>query len=128
MVPFEATAPEGRVFVMGDNRVDSADSSMRLGDEGRGTLPLSEVRGEAVERPTALIVVGGAQVLGLFAFIVGAGPGIAAWVARRRAAAGRGGQPPPPPGRSPGHEKAPGAATRGRRARGPTASVPAGHG
>ncbi|WP_329199359.1 MULTISPECIES: signal peptidase I [unclassified Streptomyces] len=87
VVPFDVTVPAGRVFLMGDNRVNSADSSMHLDDEGSGSLPLSAVRGEAVERPTALIVAGGAQVLGLLAFAVGAALGVAAWVVRRRAAA-----------------------------------------
>ncbi|MBT2456680.1 signal peptidase I [Streptomyces sp. ISL-86] len=86
-VPFEVTVPEGRMFLMGDNRLNSADSSMRLGDDGQGSLPLSAVRGKAIERPTAVIVAGGAQLLGMVVFLTGGGLGIAALVVRRRAAA-----------------------------------------
>lgn len=38
--------PEGHLWVMGDNRTDSADSRAHLGDELQGTVPVDNVRGK----------------------------------------------------------------------------------
>ena len=43
-VPFNITVPQGRVFVMGDNRGDSSDSRYHLTEEN-GTVPLSNIVG-----------------------------------------------------------------------------------
>lgn len=45
--PFEATVPEGRLWMMGDHRSASADSRMHLGDPGGGTIPIDHVIGRA---------------------------------------------------------------------------------
>ncbi|WP_329384829.1 signal peptidase I [Streptomyces sp. NBC_01351] len=82
-VPFDVTVPEGRMFLMGDNRMNSADSTMHP-DADQGTVDLSAVRGEAVAEPTGLIVAGGLQVLGAVLFLAGGVLGIVALVARRR--------------------------------------------
>ncbi|MFC7405256.1 signal peptidase I [Georgenia alba] len=46
-MPFEVTVPEGRVWVMGDNRGNSADSRAHMGDPGGGTVPIENVVGRA---------------------------------------------------------------------------------
>ncbi|HLS79068.1 MAG TPA: signal peptidase I [Nocardia sp.] len=40
--------PEGHLWVMGDNRNQSADSRAHVGDEFQGTVPIENVRGKAV--------------------------------------------------------------------------------
>ncbi len=46
-VTFDVTVPEDRLWVMGDHRSDSFDSSKHLGDPGGGTIPRDKVVGRA---------------------------------------------------------------------------------
>jgi signal peptidase I len=45
---FQVTVPPGRLWVMGDNRADSADSRDHPDDPGDGTIPESAVVGRAI--------------------------------------------------------------------------------
>lgn len=45
---FEVVVPEGTVWLMGDNRSNSADSRAHMGDPGGGFVPVDHVVGRAV--------------------------------------------------------------------------------
>lgn len=46
-IAFEITVPEDSLWVMGDNRQQSADSRWHLGDAGGGSIPIDDVVGVA---------------------------------------------------------------------------------
>jgi signal peptidase I len=45
---FDVLVPDGRLWLMGDHRSDSADSRAHLGDPGGGMVPVSRVVGRVV--------------------------------------------------------------------------------
>ena len=56
---FEVTVPAGRLWVMGDHRSASSDSRAHLGEEGYGTVKVSDVVGRAAVTYWPLSRLGG---------------------------------------------------------------------
>jgi signal peptidase I len=46
-ITFDVTVPKGSLWVMGDNRYNSADSRYHMNDPGKGFVPISNVVGRA---------------------------------------------------------------------------------
>ncbi|MDX3453657.1 signal peptidase I [Streptomyces sp. ME02-8801-2C] len=81
--PYDVTVPEGRLFLLGDNRSDSLDSRFFASDHD-GTVAESAVTGRMTDRTTIPVVIGSAVMAGAALAMVGLGLGIAAFVLRRR--------------------------------------------
>lgn len=84
--PYDVTVPEGRLFLLGDHRVNSRDSRFFAGDHG-GTVPVGAVMGRVTDSSVMPLLLGGAALLGFLLALAGIGFGIAARNVRRRPAA-----------------------------------------
>ncbi|MFF9124163.1 signal peptidase I [Streptomyces sp. NPDC014889] len=82
---YDVTVPEGRLFLLGDDRANSNDSRFFAADHG-GTVPVSAVQGRVTESRTALVLILTGLLAGVVSFLVGLGLGIAALAGRRRKA------------------------------------------
>ncbi|OIV36732.1 signal peptidase I [Mangrovactinospora gilvigrisea] len=76
---FAVTVPSGRLFLLGDNRLNSMDSAARLGDGKHGTVPVDAVVGrvEAVAWPSDRIGLLGGDRAGRAVFAAAGVPGAA---------------------------------------------------
>ncbi|MFD9482286.1 signal peptidase I [Streptomyces nojiriensis] len=85
---FDVKVPKGRLFVLGDNRGDSADSRFRFEFSESGTVPLSDVNGTMVDEGDPLLVgLRSAALVGAAVLCAGALFGAVSLRLRRRAAA-----------------------------------------
>jgi signal peptidase I len=89
----DVKVPSGRLFLMGDRRLNSNDSRFYQSDGHQGTVANGAVVGRVVDRPGGAVVWFAVAVLGLVVALAGLGFGIAALVVRRRRRA----VPPLPP-------------------------------
>ncbi len=73
-VTFDVTVPQGRLWLLGDHRSDSADSRAHLGDPGGGTVGVDEVVGRASATYWPLSRLGGIDGSGALASVRRATP------------------------------------------------------
>ncbi|MFE7129463.1 signal peptidase I [Streptomyces sp. NPDC057638] len=93
--PYDVKVPDGRLFLLGDNRGNANDSRYFL-DRQSGSVAASGVRGrvhEGIAAPAVLVALG---VLGIVLTLVGIGLGIRGYAAGQRARRSPAAVPPRP--------------------------------
>lgn len=83
--PYDVAVPEGRLFLLGDHRVNSRDSRFFAEDHG-GTVPVGAVVGRVTDSSVMPLLLAGGTLLGLLLALVGIVFGFAARNVRRRSA------------------------------------------
>ncbi|MFD4375158.1 signal peptidase I [Streptomyces sp. NPDC059202] len=80
--PYDVTVPEGRLFLLGDNRPDANDSRSFL-DEQSGSVAASDVRGRVRAEGAELLLLWALVASGALLALVGIGWGIWGYVTRQ---------------------------------------------
>lgn len=83
--PYDVKVPAGRMFLLGDNRGNSNDSRYFSGEDS-GTVPVTAVRGQALDDATVPMVLGLGAILGVVLALAGAVCALVGGLTRRRRA------------------------------------------
>jgi len=81
--PYDVKVPQGRLFLLGDHRMNSLDSRFFADDHG-GTIPVGSVLGRVTDDYTVPVLLGLGALVGLLVGLTGLGLGIAALAVRQR--------------------------------------------
>ncbi|MFV5993124.1 signal peptidase I [Streptomyces sp. NPDC056231] len=83
--PYNVKVPAGRMFLLGDNRGNSNDSRYFSGEDS-GTVPVTAVRGRALDDATAPMMLGLGAMLGVVLALAGAVCALVGGLTRRHRA------------------------------------------
>ncbi|AVH97626.1 MULTISPECIES: signal peptidase I [Streptomyces] len=81
--PYDVTVPEGRLFLLGDNRPVANDSRSFL-DEQSGSVAASDVRGRVRAEGAVPLALWALAAFGALLALVGIGSGVRGYTTRRR--------------------------------------------